>query len=563
MKFDYIIVGAGAAGSVLANRLTASGRSNVLLIEAGQDIVPGQEPADIKSSFPVSAFNERYMWPDTLVHWRTQADSPRIPLPQGRIVGGSSNLMGMYALRGRPEDYDEWEHSGAKGWGWSGVLPYFKRLETDVDFDGPLHGKSGPVPIRREPPEQWSGLARAVQHVCGRRGLPLVDDANGDFRDGHCMMPVSRYENSRASGGICYLTASVRARPNLQLLTECCVARVVMEGRRATGVVAVLADGTEREYLATETVITAGALRSPILLMRSGIGPAADLRQAGTALVVDLPGVGQNLQNHWVLMVMALLRGEALDPRSLRSAGSTFLRWSSGLPGTPPSDMAIFVRSNLAWHALGRRLVALQYCLERPASVGQVRFDCAAPGEARIEFNSLSDARDIARLKEGMRSMMSLFDEPEVAALTEEPIVPGPLGKLQRFNRLSRFNAFRGWCAASLLSTVRPVGRALLYRLGQMTAASELLRSDATLEQFVRSAAVGTGHVCGTCRMGDPSDTRAVVDTDGRVIGVSGLRVADASVMPCVPSGNTHIPVLMVAEKLSAAMLSDGAGASA
>ena len=552
VEFDYLIVGAGAAGCVLANRLSQTPDTRVLLIEAGPDMRPGEEPADVRNVFPLAAFNPAYMWPDTRVHWRGETDSPEVPLPQGRGMGGSSTIMGMWALRGRPDDYDDWERAGATGWGWEGVLPYFKRLESDHDFSGPLHGTDGPIPIHRESPDTWSPLARAVDAETRRRGWNSIEDLNGDFRDGHCLMPNSRFADSRASSGICYLTADVRRRPNLTIVTERTAARLLLDGRQVTGIVATRPDGSEQTFLARETVLTAGALRSPALLLRSGIGPAADLQRAGIAVVTDSPGVGKNLQNHPVLYVCALLNQKGREARGWRPAASTYLRWSSGLPGCSPGDLAIYIRSYLSWHALGRRMASLAPALQKPASRGRVRLNprdaSAAP---LIEFNFLADERDLTRLTEALRLATDLFESPALREICGAPFVLTDATRLMRYNAVSHKNAFLTQLAATGLDCNERFGVALLSRLAKLQAPTALLAQPATLANFVKEQVTGTGHVCGTCRMGSSADPDAVCDAEGRVHRIEGLRVADASVMPTVPSGNTHIPTVMVAEKLA------------
>jgi len=555
MIYDHIIVGAGAGGSVLANRLSQSGRDSVLLIEAGMDVAADHPPEDIRSIFPMSSFNKNYAWPDTIVHWRTRDDSPGLFFQQGRLVGGSTAVMGMWAVRGHPADYDEWEENGARGWAWADVLPFFNKLENDVDFDGPLHGGEGPIQIRRQSREEWTPFTLAMDRVANRRGWPTIADSNANFSDGHCVAPISRTEARRSSAGLDYLTAQVRQRANLRVIANAEVTRLITEGSNVIGVDVTMEDGSNLSHNAANTIVCAGALRSPMLLMRSGIGPSAQLASRGINIIKDLPGVGENLQNHWMLLIIAMLRRAAVEARGERPIGLSYLRWSTDTPGAPLSDMNLYARSYLTWHALAGRIGTMIPILMRPFSRGRVTLGESADSRPTIEFG-FHDERDLARLTDSARLAIECMREPEFQAINMEPQFPKNIGDLLRFNSPSLLNGFLARAAATLSAISPALAKYAMTQACGLSPARNLLDDEQAMSEFIRNNVFGANHVCGTCRIGDTADRNAVVDSDGRVHGVGGLMVADASVMPSIPSGNTHIPTIMLAEKIAAGLSS-------
>ena len=512
MDYDYVIVGAGSAGAVLAARLSARASTQVALIEAGPDYASADTPAAMKLPNPNDIITNEayaaYRW-DALQARRTKVQSHRTYW-RGRGVGGSSAINGQIAIRGAPEDYDGWAAAGCAGWSFADVLPAFNRLETDLRYGfEPYHGDSGPIPIYRAPMSKWGAVDQAFAEAALDGGYPWAPDHNAPGATGLSPYAINNRDGVRVSTNDAYLEPS-RGRNNLAIFGESLVETVIFEGKRAVGV-RVRTGGGRREIRGGTIILSAGAVHSPAILLRSGVGPPAHLAEMDIPLKAALP-VGEGFQDHPAMFLPVRLQPYAQPPKGFRHTNAC-VRYSSGLAGAGPNDM-MMVAMNRFGDSLGHHVegpkdepvfgllgVWVNECFSR----GTLRLASADPAEQPIiEENMLDHPSDLERMRDGLRRMLAL-------------------------------------------------GRhASLRAIGQLETTLAADASDAEVDAYVLRNAGDTQHGTSTCPMGDEADPAAVVDPGCRVLGLEGLRVIDASVMPSVVRANTHLTTVMIAEHMAA-----------
>ncbi len=519
--YDYIIVGAGSAGCVLANRLSEDPNVRVLLLEAGgRDWHPFiHMPAGLAKLVGKKGVN----W-DYYTEPQARLDNRRMWWPRGKVLGGSSSINAMCYIRGNPADYDEWSRLGAEGWHWDNVLPYFKRAEGNERGGDALHGGDGPLKVSDH--RYVNELSRVFVDAAAQAGYARNADFNGAAQEGFGLYQVTQADGARCSTAVAYLNPA-KPRPNLTLHTHALTQRIDFNGTRTTGVTYLQRGRPVAAKAAREVLLCGGAINSPQVLMLSGIGAAGHLRERGIDVRADLPGVGANLQDHLDVSTLQHATKRVTYDRlsDAKVAFDYFLRGHTG-PGTSNiAEAGGFVRSRLApdaradvqFHFIpamlddhGRRRIpgdgyTVHACFLRPRSRGRILLNSAnAADKARIEANYLGDV-------EGFDAKMML----ECAKLSRELFAQ------------KAFDAYRG----------TPI----------FPAKNDA--SDDELLAFIRAKAETVYHPVGSCRMGRTDDADAVVDPQLRVRGVEGLRVIDASVMPRLIGGNTNAPTIMIAER--------------
>ena len=505
MKYDVIVVGGGSAGSVVAARMAEDPDTTVLLLEAGTDYPDlANLPEDIQNGHTRTAEDERseHNW---ALRGTITEEQGEIHVAQGKVIGGGGSINGQVFLRGIPQDFDDWASWGNEEWSYTKVLPYFRKAETDLDIKDDFHGTDGPLPISRKVGETWPVIQSAFHTACLQNGFDTTDDMNGVEPTGVGVVPMNNQKGVRMSTAITHL-APMRHHLNLTIRGNVFARKILIENRQVTGV-EVESGGEVFTVESNKVVLSAGALKSPHILMLSGIGPKDQLDEYGIDVLQNTPGVGANLRNHPISPISFRVKeGIKLQPDA--SGVRIALRYTA--KGSDDSNDMMMTTSSLfspfTGEMLPDRIGRISCVIELPAGAGFVQLNSADPAvQPKFDYRYFSHPEDMRRMRDGIRLAVKMLETDAYKDVSD----------------------------------------------GRVTPTEEILADDDALDLWIRQTVGSARHVSGTCKIGPDSDPMAVVDQQCRVKGFQGLWIADSSVMPQVPRANANATAIMIGERVA------------